>query len=257
LENEESPIMEKPLSDLIIQFTASNEVNRNWELLNTALEEFGFDRVIYGKKLNPSLENLHNFSKSILLSSYGPELDEAYVNPRLYVDSPSLRWAMKNYGMITWEEMQRLAVRGELTNEEVSVINKTKELGLEVGITYSVPAYSQSYRSAFGLAFRKGGTQKEANAVWSKNRTFLEGALCAFDLTFAHFRSVPEGNELDQKTLETFSLIAEGRSNQEIAELEGCHPRTIETRLAKARERLGANNTLHALILAKDQGQIY
>ena len=244
------------LSDFIMKLTASTDATTNWNTLLEALRAFGIDRVMYGKKLNFHPENVHNHSRSIVLSSYGAELDQKFLLSRGYLDSPTVQWAMHNYGCISWGETRQRALAGELTKKQMDVYEATRQLGLLVGLTYCVPTYTDTYRSVFGLAFRPDITQQEADAVWHRNSSVLEPLLCAFDLAFAQFKNVPDDQELDDKTLYFMSLIAEGRTTAEVAEIEGCHYRTVEQRLMDARQILGANNTLHAISLAKDQGQL-
>jgi len=244
------------LSRFIADIGAGKNISDNWETLLSVLEEFGFDRILYGKKMYPNKQNLHNHSDTILLSTYGPSIVEGFLTSRLYMDSPTINWAMKNYGAISWGEVSRWFEAGELTDSEAEVFLKTREMGLSVGYTYSTPVHKENYRSAFGLSCSPGKTQAEVDAIWTKNGSLIESILSVFDIANARFVNVPEGQELDPRTLYFMSLVAEGRSLQEIAEREGCHYRTIDKRLAKARAILGANNTLHAVLLAKEQGQL-
>ncbi|GLQ33963.1 hypothetical protein GCM10007939_02460 [Amylibacter marinus] len=243
------------INRFIQKLTQSNDVATNWAILLDALASFGFDRVLYGKKLNFSPETLHNHSGSVLLSSYGEKLDQEFLLSRLYLHSPTLQWAMYNYGCISWGETKRRADAGKLTPEQMDAYEKGRQCGLNAGVTYSVPTHTRRYRSAFGMAFRADGTQEDADETWKNNESDLTALLCIFDLTIAQFENIPSGQKLDTRTIHFMKLIAEGRTVSEISEIEGCHHRTIDQRMANARDILGANNTLHAVLLAKEQGQ--
>lgn len=240
----------------IMAIMSSRDVLTNWRALLEILRPVGFDRVLYGKKMYVERSNLHNMTNTVLLSSYGPDLDKNFLSSRLYLNSPTILWAMEHYGAISWGQSAQQFEQGALSEEEKTVYLETRKMGLLAGYTYSVPAHTGRYRAAFGLAFRQDGTQAEADDAWAEHGPMIEPLLCTFDMSLAQCENVPDGQKLDDKTLYFMSLVAEGRSLSEIAELENCHHRTIDTRLAKARSILGAANTLQAVLIAKGQGQL-
>lgn len=234
--------------------TASRTVADNWQALQDVLLTYGFDRLLYGKKMRAERANLHNHSNTLLLSSYGHELDKLFLESRLYMNSPTVIWAMTHYGAISWATTTQRKEQGDLSAVEDDVRLITRDLGLTAGLTYSIPSHTEEFRSSLGLAHQ--GTQADADAVWAEHQADLEAIICVFDISIQHYVNVPEGQHLDPRTLTFMELLAEGRSQSEIAELEGCHFRTVDSRLAKARAILGAANTLEAVLLAKIQGQL-
>ena len=70
-----------PLSIFVGKVTAGQTMSDNWTALLDVLRDFGFDRVLYGKKMYASHQNLHNHNKSILLSTYGVQIDGNFFHP--------------------------------------------------------------------------------------------------------------------------------------------------------------------------------
>lgn len=239
----------------VAQLIKSKTLSQGWEVVCTALAEIGFDRVMYGRKILPSAKNLHNLSNTIVLSTYGPELDAEFVASRMYLHSPTVLWLLTNYGLMSWGETARRHAQGELPPEQAQVYLRSRELGLTAGLTYSIPRHTDAFRSGFGLAAPVGCEQAECDRIWAENENELVQIMSIFDLAVGHYPNIPPGQELDEKTLDFMRLVAEGRSMAEIAELHGCHFRTVDNRLTKAREILGAANTLQAVLIAKEQGQ--
>jgi DNA-binding NarL/FixJ family response regulator len=133
---------------------------------------------------------------------------------------------------------------------------RSRELGLTAGLTYSIPRHTDAFRSGFGLAAPKGVSQEHCDQIWKENADEIIQVMSIFDLSVGDYPNIPEGQQLDEKTLSFMRLVAEGRSMNEIADLKGCHFRTVDNRLAKARDILGAVNTLQAVLIAKEQGQL-
>ena len=59
---------------------------------------------------------------------------------------------------------------------------------------------------------------------------------------------------LTQVELETLTLIAQGLTNQEAAEVRGCKLSTIQASLARVRMRLDAKTTVQAAVIAAKEG---
>lgn len=243
------------LRTYVARLIKSKTLAESWAVVCETLADIGFDRILYGRKILPSAANLHNLSNTILLSTYGPVLDEQFLKSRMYMQSPTVRWLLTDYGVMSWGETTRRYEAGELPDEQVQVYLRSRELGLTAGLTYSIPRHSDAFRSGFGLVAPIGCSQSDCDKLWARNEDDLVQIMSIFDLAVGHFPRIPDGQQLDEKTISFMRLVAEGRSMNEIADLNGCHFRTVDNRLAKARELLGAANTLQAVLIAKEQGQ--
>ena len=55
---------------------------------------------------------------------------------------------------------------------------------------------------------------------------------------------------LTEQEIEIMQLFAQGKSTRETAEEMGIHHTSVTSSLAKIRRKLGARNTLHAVVIA-------
>lgn len=244
------------IESYISELATTRDLQACWEGLVSRLAQFGFDRALYGNRADLTEETLRNHANSVILSTYGELLDETFVLGRMYLNSYTVRWSVTNTGAISWSETERAAKAGQLTPQELETYETTQRMGLNAGYTYSFPDRGSGYRSCIGLCFQNGGTQAEADLVWDENGTDIIQLLTLFEIAVNRFAHQPVTEHLPPATLTTLKLLAEGRTVAEIAELQGSHRRTIEDQLARAREQLGAANTLEAVVLAKQEGQI-
>ncbi len=244
-------------SDAITTFVLCDTLEEVWATLTAYLSELGFDRAIFGHRDSLSEENFHNQDSMVLFSTYGDALNRALVDRRLYMHSPTVRWALRNQGWISWGATVEKMDADDLSEEEKEVVNLTRSMGLTAGWTYSVPFRPDArYRSVFGLAVPDGQGQEVADAILREMKEPLETVLLAFALAVLKFEKVRPSERLSPTQIKTLSLLAEGRTLAEIAELEGVHWRTIDKRLAASRKVLAANNSLHAVVLAERSGQL-
>jgi len=61
---------------------------------------------------------------------------------------------------------------------------------------------------------------------------------------------------LSDREREIFQLVAEGRSNKEVAELLGISPATVETHRARILQKLDIHNTAELVLYAVRRGVI-
>jgi len=242
---------------VIEEFVLCEDLQEVWHVLVQFLDGIGFDRIIFASRDSLSEANFHNHDNMVLFSTYGERLVEAFIDDRMYINSPTVRWALENSGWISWGETATKLGENQLTIKEEEVVITMRNLGLVAGYTYSVPFKSRArYRSLFGLAVSTDDSQEHADALIDKYHKPIETVLLAFVLAVSKFQKVDAGQRLSPVQIRTLSLLAEGRTLAEIAERELVHFRTIDKRLSDARKVLSANNSLHAVVLAERGGQL-
>jgi DNA-binding NarL/FixJ family response regulator len=64
------------------------------------------------------------------------------------------------------------------------------------------------------------------------------------------------GKPLTPSESEVLERVAEGLSQKQVAEERHCSEKTVKNQLWLARWKLGAQNTLHAVVLAARSGQV-
>lgn len=245
-------------SDTMIEkFAVCEDLQDIWNELVVFLKDIGFDRVIFARRDNLSENNFHNLDNIVCFSTYGEKLDQIFIGNRMYINSPTVQWALINSGWISWGETAAKYNDKRLGPNEEGVYVLMRNLGIRAGYTYSVPFKEGArYRSVFGLAVPVSETQAHADALFSRFKRPIETVLLAFVLAVGKFIKIEDGQQLTAVQIRTLSLLAEGRTLAEIAEREKVHYRTIDKRLSEARRILAANNSLHAVVLAERSGQL-
>lgn len=241
---------------LLVQTGRTNDLADCWSGLCGALSNFEIDRVLYARKPLADHRTFHNRFRLTWFSTYGEEADSLFIEKGGYVTSQTIRWALDNAGAMSWRVNRDRYLLGKMSGQEEAVHLRMRELGLLAGITYANPILSNAVRSGFGLCFREGLDQDDADRIWSKEATRIIPYLQLFELAASQMRNVPQGQMLTARQIDILRLTVDGKTTGEIASLLAVHRRTVEEHLRSIRDRLGVATTLQAAVIATQQGQI-
>ncbi|MFK7943692.1 MAG: LuxR C-terminal-related transcriptional regulator [Paracoccaceae bacterium] len=227
-----------------------------WSRLCSALRCYDVDRIFYARKPIADAQSFHNRFRLTWFSTYGAEADRLFVDLGGYVMNHTIRWALENTGAISWRVNRDRYLAGTMTAQEEAIHLGMREHGLVAGITYANPILSNQVRSGFGLCFRAGLKQDDADRIWAAQQDRIIPHLQLFELAASQMRNIPLGHALTERQIEILRLTVDGKTTEEMATLLAVHRRTIETHLKAARERLGVATTLQAAVIATQQGQL-
>lgn len=242
-------------NDFIAEIVLCQNMAQSWDTLTKAMKGFGFDRMIYGRKLHTERSSHQNFTDAYVLSTYGDAVDAYFVDQRHYANNFMVNWVVANAGAKSWRHSHERYDKDEMSPEERKLYEFTRNHGIKAGYTYGCPI-RPNVRSGFGLCFRDGVSQSEVDDVWEREQDNILPLLNVFDIAASTFANFSEQERLSEKEIECVLYAAEGRTADEIAELLGRHRRTVEMHLTNAREKLGVGTTLQAVLKATRQGQI-
>lgn len=82
--------------------------------------------------------------------------------------SHTIRWALDNAGPVSWRINRERYLSGAMSEREEKVHLRLRELGLIASVAYAMPILPTGIRSAFGLCFRPGMDQEDADRIWAK-----------------------------------------------------------------------------------------
>lgn len=244
------------VQNLLSDLAELSDLKASWTRLCEALGDFEIDRAFYARKPLADLRNFHNRFRVTYFSSYGEEADRLLVELGGYVVNRTIRWAVENSGAISWRVNRERYLAGEMSAQEESMHLGLREAGLIAGITYSNPILPSHVRSGFGLCFRPGLDQDDADRIWAARSNEIIACLQVFELAASQLPNVPSGKGLTDRQIEILRLAIDGKTVDEAASLLGVHRRTVESHLAAAREKLGVTTTLQAAVIATQQGQL-
>ncbi len=237
--------------DAIVQ---SDSIEATWKLLLDAMEEYGFNRLLYGFTRFKTANSFGDTEDILLLSNHERDYISKFVDGRMFLHAPMVRWATENTGSRSWGWWQ--ANLDQLTPKEQRVAQFNLSKGLKAGYTISFKGTSIRSRGAIALAAREGVEQSDIDAVWATHGRDIE-----LLNNVAHLRMTnlphPGGRQLTQRQREALEWVGDGKTTQDIATILGLTTATVEKHLRLAREVLNVETTAQAVFKASIQNQIF
>ena len=218
------------------------------------MAEYGFDRLLYGFTRFKTANSFGDTDDILLLSNHERDYISKFVDGRMYLHAPMVRWATEHTGSRSWGWWQ--ANLDQLTPEEKKVAQFNLSKGLNAGYTISFKGTSIRSRGAIALAAREDLEQADVDAVWKGHGRDIE-----LVNNVAHLRMTnlphPGRRQLTQRQREALEWVGDGKTTQDIATILGLTTATVEKHLRLAREVLNVETTAQAVFKASIQNQIF
>ncbi|TCP60571.1 LuxR family transcriptional regulator [Rhodovulum bhavnagarense] len=243
--------------DHLRSVVAATTIEELWALHTRKMEEYGFDRLLYGLTHFKTHRSLGDPEDVRLLSSHDEAYTRGFVDQRLFENAPMVQWAAENEGHCSWKLMQDAYRSGALSAAERRVVEFNRERGVVAGYTISFRQISVRCKGAIGLSASPGTTQDDVDAVWA-----LHGADIMLMNEVMHLKilDLPSGDSrrlLTPRQCEVLEWVGDGKTTQDIATILGVSPATVEKHLRLARQALGVETTAQAVLKAWFQKQIF
>ncbi len=235
----------------------SKTLEELWATHTAKMAEYGFDRVIYGFTRYRTETSLGDPEDFVILSNHTPEYVQGFVQAGLYFHAPMLRWALENEGAGSWGKLAERFNRGNLTREELKVMEFNLKMDVSAGYTISFKSVSARSKGAISLAARSGMLQSEVDEIWDEH-----GEEIHLMNNIAHLKiltlpySTPT-RSLTRRQREALEWVGDGKTTQDIALLMGLTSATVEKHLRLAREALAVETTAQAVLKAALQNQMF
>lgn len=75
----------------LLEITKATAIEDVWSIYTNVMDEYGFDRIIYGRTRYRSGTNLGDPADFLVLSNHDPDYVEFFVEQERYLDSPMFR----------------------------------------------------------------------------------------------------------------------------------------------------------------------
>jgi len=249
-----SPSVDDVLSK-IVQAATVDELWRTWLL---SMEAYGFQRVMYGLTRFPTGLMSGDPKDFFILTNFCKNYVSGFIESKLFIDAPMLRWALENVGAKSWNHLQDLKNQGLLTPSDLRVIQFNHSFRIIAGYTISFPLNSDYGRAAVSLSGGKNVTQDAVDANWE-----LHGEKIMLINQVAHLKvlTLPHatfsGQNLTKRQCEVLQWVSDGKTTQDIAILMDVSKATVEKHLRLAREVMGVETTAQAVLRMAYQNQIF
>lgn len=245
------------LRDYLLLLSNCKTLEELWSAHTERMAQYGFDRLIYGFTRYSVGANLGDPEDFIILTNHAPEYIETFIDKGQYQNAPMMRWALNNEGACSWRIVGEQAERGQLTPEEMKMVEYNRRMNVTAGYTISFKAVSARSRGAIALTARPGMSQAEVDEVWAQDGRdiHLMNNIAHLKILTLPYNAPNRG--LTRRQREALEWVGDGKTAQDIALLMGLTPATVEKHLRLAREALAVETTAQAVLKAALQNQMF
>ncbi len=232
--------------------THAPTVEALWDLHSSRMNDFGFDRLIYGFTRYRSNASFGDPQDWVLLTNHGDRYMEGFLSHGHVYRAPMIRWAIENTGACSWSWM---ADASNITSEEMLSVQFNLSHDVTAGYTVSFPSSSERTKGAIALTAKSGMTQNEVDAIWEEHGNELT---VMNNVMHLKIQTLPYSQRnLTKRQREVLQWVGDGKTTQDIAILLELTPATIEKHLRLARETLDVETTAQAVLKAAFYNQMF
>lgn len=228
-----------------------------WSAHTAQMANYGFDRLLYGFTRYKTETSLGDPEDFVVLTNHKPEYVDGFMNSGLYSHSPMLRWGLEHEGPGSWRTLGEKFNAGQLTKEELKVMEFNLAMDVVAGYTISFKSVSARSKGGISLAARMGMTQDEVDDVWAKHGDDIHLMNNVAHLKILTLPYSPPNRALTRRQREALEWVGDGKTTQDIALLMGLTSATVEKHLRLARESLSVETTAQAVLKAALHNQMF
>ncbi|KIC48805.1 LuxR family transcriptional regulator [Tateyamaria sp. ANG-S1] len=228
-----------------------------WEAHTRKMEEYGFDRLIYGFTRYRSGTSLGDPEDFIILTNHAKEYTDTFLGEQHYVHAPMVNWALNNEGACSWGILRQMQSTQTLTRSEQRVLEFNFSMGVTAGYTISFKSVSARSKGAIALTARAGTSQEDVDAIWAEHGRDIHLMNNVAHLKILTLPYSAPNRSLTKRQREALEWVGDGKTMQDIAVLMGLTSATVEKHLRLAREALAVETTAQAVLKAAFANQMF
>jgi LuxR family transcriptional regulator len=241
----------------ISRITEAESIEELWSLHVARMNEYGFDRLIYGYTRFRTAHSFGSIDDVLILSNHSRAYLDRFIKGGLYHHGPMVRWMAENDGSCSWRIISEMEASGALTEEERRVLAFNRKMGVVAGYTISFRNGSSREKGAIGLTAKPGLTQDQVDEIWDEYGQEIESINAITHLKIMSLPRVMLHRNLTPRQREVLEWVGAGKTIQDIATIMGLTVATVEKHLRLAREALDVQTTAQAVLKAAYQNQIF
>lgn len=245
------------LRDHLIEVTNAEDVQDLWETHCARMDNYGFDRLIYGFTRFLTANSFGDPNDLIVLTNHTPAYRKGFVEDGLYRHAPMVRWALENEGHCSWRALAEQISQGSLDEKAAKVVAFNLQHKVHAGYTISFQSVSHRAKGAISLTTRAELNQDDADAIWAEHG---QDIVLLNNLVHLKIMTLPlplAGQKLTPRQREALEWVGDGKTMQDIAMIMGLTQATIEKHLRLARDTLNVETTAQAVAKAAFHNQMY
>lgn len=217
-----------------------------WCVFGDAMEEFRFDKLLYGGTRFPSRGSFGHIDEALILHRGPQEYADIYLDEELYLYSPTYEWAENNTGFVSWP-VAFAKYAAAPTPEQLRIVQLNMQFGVTAGYVGSLKDVVPNMNGVIGFSPVAGMDQAAADALWDVHGADIETLCNLMHLRIAALPQTGLLRPLTTRQRETLEWASLGKTTQDIATILGLSVATVEKHLKMARDALEAQTTAHAV----------
>ncbi len=245
------------LGPFLAALLRARDVETAWQLTCEHMAALGFDGVIYGYSPTSTDENIGLQEELLLLSTLDRRAMRVFVDNRLYWESITFNWALRNSGIASWSMTAKEAGLSDSFRCSDAALAFFDKAGMMVGCTIGFPTLRKRGRGVMSLLAPPGESQAACDERCAALGDDLFVAAASAHRTLVDMPFVDRTLRLTGRQREVLEWVADGKSVAEIAAILNISTATVEKHLRLARETLGAESTAHAVTKASFLNQLF
>ena len=233
--------------------TEAQTIEELWSLHTAKMANYGFDRLLYGYTRFLTPNSLGDPEDLLVLTNHDSDYADRFMSEGHYHHAPMVRWARENEGACSWSWMRHMA----LTESERRIVAFNQEMGVTAGYSISFKSVSVRSKGAIALTAPRGVNQAQVDATWERHGrdiVVMNNVAHLKIITLPYFGA---RRSLTKRQREALEWVGDGKTTQDIAQIMGLTPATVEKHLRLAREALDVETTAQAVLKASVQNQIF
>lgn len=228
-----------------------------WEAHTRKMDEYGFDRLIYGFTRYRSGNSLGDPEDFVILTNQDRAYMDVFIGEQHYVHAPMVNWALNNEGAGSWRMLGQMMQTQTLTPAEKRMIEFNTSMGVTAGYTISFKSVSARSKGAIALTAREGMSQQDVEEIWAEHGRDIQLMNNVAHLKILTLPYTAPNRVLTRRQREALEWVGDGKTMQDIAVLMGLTSATVEKHLRLAREALAVETTAQAVMKAAFANQMF
>lgn len=228
-----------------------------WGLHTRKMDEYGFDRLIYGFTRYRSENSLGDPEDFIILTNHDLAYSDVFLGEKHYVHAPMVNWALHNIGACSWGILADMLSSKTLSAAQQRVLDFNVSMGVTAGYTISFKSVSARSKGAIALTAQPGLTQSDVDAIWAEHGRDIHLMNNVAHLKILTLPYSAPNRSLTKRQREALEWVGDGKTMQDIAIIMGLTSATVEKHLRLAREALAVETTAQAVLKAAFANQMF
>ncbi|MBB97124.1 MAG: LuxR family transcriptional regulator [Rhodobacteraceae bacterium] len=245
------------LADYMLYLTNARTLEELWSAHTRKMDEYGFDRLIYGFTRYRTENSLGDPEDFIVLTNHSPDYVRGFMHEGRYFHAPMTQWALTNEGACSWRVIQQMVASETMSKEEMRVHEFNAKFGLFAGYTVSFKSVSVRSKGAISLGARRELDQEQVDEIWAEHGKDIQLMNNIAHLKILTLPYSTPTRSLTKRQREALEWVGDGKTTQDIALLMGLTAATVEKHLRLAREALAVETTAQAVLKAALHNQMF